>query len=253
MTLRSVILAGCAVASLSLISACGASAQSGFSSAQKEEFGDLVRAYLLENPEVVEEALIALRDKRDREASAALTARVSENAERLYSDPRDPVVGPADAPVTIVEFYDYNCGFCKSTKDWLRETLDENDGKVRVVFKELPLLDGRAPGSREAARAALAAKEQDKFLDFHFALMEARGGYTSDKIDQIAREVGIDVAAMREQMKNPAVERQILDVFDLAQAIGVEGTPFFLVNGQPIPGADMQTLDALVQAGLQGG
>ena len=250
MTKTHILGAIAGVAAMTLISACGASAQAGFSDAEKDALGPLVREYLLDNPEVVEEALIALQEKRQQEARNTLTASITENADRLYNDPRDPSVGPTDAAVTIVEFYDYNCGFCKSTKDWLRDTLDTYGDDVRVVFKELPLLDGQAPGSREAARAALAAQEQGKFLEFHFALMETRGGYTAEVIDRVAGNVGIDVEQMRERMRNPAVERQIMDVFDLARALDVSGTPFFLVNGEPVPGADIDTIDALVQIGL---
>ncbi len=214
----------------------------------------LIEEHLIANPEILERAFIALQERRARAAEADAYARIAAQRDALIDEDRDVVVGPSDAPVTIVEFFDYNCGFCKSSSPWVREQIDTHGGRVRVVFKELPLLDGRFEGSDEASRAALAAARQGRkrYLDMHFALMAFRGALTSDQIDAIAREADVDVARMRQDMGERSLGDHVDANLAFAQSVGITGTPFFVVNDRAITGADLERLSALVAQGLAG-
>ena len=205
----------------------------------------IIRDYLLENPEIIQDALIEL----DRREKAAMLARVADD---LYNNPDDVFLGPKDAKVTIVEFFDYNCGFCKTSTAWVQSTLEEHPKDVRVVFKELPLLDSRTKTSRNAAKAALAASRQGKYGPMHFALMEARG-LTSERLESIAKEVGLDMEMWRTDMEDESLDALIEDTFTLARKIpDLTGTPFFIVNGEMVNGANIDRLNALVAEALEG-
>ena len=227
-----------------------ASAQSDEAPRDRAEIEAIVRAYILENPEIIEEALIELqRRARDRERQGQVEA-VVEEAERIYEDSRDPVVGAADAPVTIVEFFDYRCPYCAMTNDWVQETLREHGDQVRFVFKEFPI---NGATSLEAARAALAAwrLQPDAYPEFHDAMMSAAGPLPSQRIDELAEAAGIDVEAMRAEMDSEAITEHLQDTRELAQTIGRVGTPFFIVDGTIINGADLEGLERVLDTALQ--
>jgi protein-disulfide isomerase len=216
----------------------------------REAIEEIVRSYLLENPEVIEEALIELqRRARDRERSFQVQA-VGGEASRIYNDSRDPVIGAADAPVTIVEFFDYRCPYCVMTNDWVRTTLAEHGDQVRFVFKEFPI-NGAA--STEAARAALAVwrLQPDAYGDFHDRLMTATGPLPSERINELAEASGVDVDAMRAEMDDEDITTHLEDTRDLALAIGRVGTPFFIVDGMIVNGADLNGLDRVLETALQ--
>ena len=151
------------------------------SSLAKSDIEKIVKEYLMENPEIIRDALIELDAREERAAMAAVK-------DELFNDKRDAVIGPKDAKVTIVEFFDYNCSFCKKSTEWLQTVMEEHPDDVRVIFKELPLLDKRTRTSRNAAKAALAADRQDKYAEMHFALMAERG-LSEERIDQIADKI----------------------------------------------------------------
>ncbi|XBQ15536.1 MAG: DsbA family protein [Oceanicaulis sp.] len=210
----------------------------------REAIEEIVRAYILENPEIIEEALIELqRRAREREQRATLDA-VAANAAALEGDSGTPVAGASDPVVTIVEFFDYRCSFCALTNDWVQQTLASHGDQVRFVFKEWPV---RGEQSLEAARASLAVWQiaPDAYLEFHNALMTANGPLPSARIDELAEQSGVNVADMRAAMDSDAVREELAEVDDLARQIGVRGTPFFVVGDAVIPGAD---LDALQEA-----
>ena len=198
----------------------------------REAIEAVIREYLVENPEVIEEALMEL----------AARERV-EMAERLASDPRDFTLGPEDAEVTIVEFFDYRCGYCKRSMDWLLETAENNPDTVRVVFKEFPIL---SPESRDAALAALAAGRQGKYTEMHTALMESKSDYSEEAINEIAEDVGVDVDKMRADMQSRELQQQISDVRTQAIEVGAEATPTFFVNGRVVAGWDPASLNRIV-------
>ncbi|HHI88595.1 MAG TPA: hypothetical protein ENK01_01460, partial [Hellea balneolensis] len=145
-----------------------AKAQSGVDTANRAEVEQIVKSYILEHPEIIEQALDNLKEKRDRESILAV-------GDEIWHDKRDASYGPKNAKVTMVEFFDYNCSFCKHSSSWVRSVLDAHPKDVRVIFKELPILDRRTRTSRKAARAALAAARQGKYKEMHFALMGANG------------------------------------------------------------------------------
>ncbi|MGJ3231532.1 MAG: DsbA family protein [Oceanicaulis sp.] len=227
-----------------------ASAQTDGAPLDRAEIEQIVRSYILENPEIIEEALIELQLRaRQREMQGQADA-VQSQADRIFDDARDPVAGRADAPITVVEFFDYRCPYCTMTNDWVQTTLEEHGDQVRFVFKEFPI-NGAA--SLEAARAALAVwrLQPDLYTDLHDRMMSASGPLPSQRIDEIARDVGVDVSAMRAEMESEEITAHLQDTRQLAQSIGRVGTPFFIVDGEIVNGADLDALERLLGEALQ--
>lgn len=236
-----------AVTALALLPAC---AQPGAGGASKSELEKIVREYILENPEIIEEALIALSEKEKIAQAAAAQAAIAANASELYAKASDYSIGPADAKVTVVEFFDYRCGYCKRSVDWVRALPDEYDGEVRVVFKELPIFGGI---SETAALAALAAGKQGKYLEMHVALMNLKSNddLTEANIDALAAEAGINIAKMRADMESPAVTKQLAEMKALGEALAVGGTPGFFIGEQHIEGANTAAIEAAIKDALK--
>lgn len=217
------------LACLALFAAPVASAQN-FNGQEQAEIRAIVREYLVRNPDVLREALDALADRNN-----------AERWQQIRNDPRDFSIGPADAAVTVVEFYDYRCAYCHAAMQWVID-LTRTRRDIRIVFKELPIL---GESSMEAARAALAARPQGRYLQFHQALMSfpLDRELTTAEIDGIARRSGIDVTRMRRAMN----DREITAILEQnrAQAIdyNITGTPGFVINGELIPGFNQQALE----------
>lgn len=235
MSFRSLFRAASKFAAGAVISASlsvGAWAGS-FSDAQQSEIGEIVKKYLLANPEILREAFVEL-ERRENEAKEKLAQKgISDNAETLYKSKLSFVAGNAEGDITMVEFFDYNCGFCKRAFGDVLSIL-ESDPKLRLVVKEFPIL---GPGSVFASRAAIASKEQGKYWDFHVALMQARGALDEAKVIKIAEKLGIDVAKLRKDMEAPRVAAEIEETYTLANKLGVNGTPAFIIDDKLIPGA----------------
>lgn len=192
----------------------------------------LVAETLRENPELVLEALQAL-EARQAEAQAATAASVlTEERSMLERDPNAPVLGNPDGDVTIVEFFDYNCPYCKRAMPEVNALMAE-DTNVRLVLREWPIL---SEGSAFAARAALASRQQGKYAEMHDALMTMRGKVEAEAVLRIAGEVGLDVEKLKIDMQSPEVEEHIATSMRLAEALGFNGTPSFVVGDQLIPG-----------------
>lgn len=218
-----------ALAALFALVLTPASAQS-FNAQEQAEMRAIVREYLINNPDVLREALDALAERRD-----------SERWRQIRSDSRDFSLGPADAPIVIVEFFDYRCGYCHAALEWVTDVV-RTRRDVRVVFKEFPIL---SPESMEASRAAIAAMPQGRYWQFHQRLMAFRGDLTRERIDQIARESGIDVARMRRGMEGDAITELILDNRAHAVDMNTSGTPLFVINGEVVQGGfNRAALDA---------
>lgn len=230
---------------LSLLATVGCAQAQSPTTADRAQIESVIKDYLMKNPEIIQEAL----DELDRKEEASMMAAVREGIE---NDPRDVKIGPANAKVTMVEFFDYNCGFCKRSTDWVNQTLEAHPNDVRVIFKELPILDGRTKTSRNAAKAALAAHKQGKYLEMHTALMEA-SGLTPDRIKSLAKEIGLDTARLERDMQNPEIDSLLEDTLILANRIpSLTGTPFFIINDMMIAGADTDRLQASLEAALEG-
>lgn len=209
------------------------------------ELEKAIREYLLNNPEVIIEALekyeSRLRQTRENAAKTALTA----HKDILFNHPMTPVSGTKDADVTIVEFFDYQCGFCKQALKTVVGILDE-DPKVRVVWKEMPIL---GPTSEFAARAAMAAKRQGKYFEFHTKVMGARGQLSPQKVLRIASKAGLDIDRLKQDMADPKITKYLADTARLAQALGITGTPGFVIGDKVVAGAiDKNKLQRMITA-----
>lgn len=192
----------------------------------------LVAETLRENPELVLEALQAL-EARQAEAQAATAASVlTKERTTLERDPNAPIFGNPEGDVTIVEFFDYNCPYCKRAMPEVNALMAE-DTSVRLVLREWPIL---SEGSAFAARAALASRQQGKYAEMHDALMRMRGKVEAEAVLRIAGEVGLDVEKLKIDMQSPEVEEHIATSMRLAEALGFNGTPSFVVGDQLIPG-----------------
>jgi len=235
-----------AATAIALTPAC---AQGQVDTADKDAVEKIVYNYIMENPEIIEEALIALSEKRDAEETALALAAIADNQDALINNPADYSVGPTDAQVTVVEFFDYRCGFCKRSAEWATELPEQYDNKVRVVFKEFPILSTE---SEKAALAAIAAGKQDKYIEMHMALMELDNGsgFGPAQIDAAAESVGVDVEKMRADMKSIDVQKTVADAKSLARTLNITGTPNFIVGTEMVSGADMQQVEALIEAAL---
>lgn len=230
---------------LALVAVSGcAQAESKGRDMKRADVEKIIKEYLMDNPEILREALIELDKKEDRAALAAVS-------DALFKDPRDVSIGPKDAKVTVVEFFDYNCGFCKQSSDWLKGVMEKYPDDVRIVFKELPILDGRTKTSRNAAKAALAAARQGKYSTMHFSMMNERS-LTKERVFALAEKAGLDMDKLKKDMKDKELDRQLEDGLLLANRIpALTGTPFFVINDDFIAGADKSKLDAMLEKALK--
>ncbi len=200
-----------------------------------------VRDYLLAHPEVIVEALERYQAQQEKVAAEKQAQAIVDRQEQLTRAPDSPVLGNPSGDVTVVEFFDYRCPYCKSVATAMID-LFEADGNVRFVLKEYPIL---GPESEFAARAALAAQMQGKYRELHVALMAFKGKVTSGDVRRLAAGVGLDVARLESDMQSPAIGESLGRNFELGEALGVRGTPAFVVGNELIPGAisadDMRT------------
>jgi protein-disulfide isomerase len=219
---------------------CGApqsaSAQS-FSDVQRGDIETIVRNYLIAHPEVLEEAMNELSKRQAAAESEKHEAGVSKNADTIFNSPRGVVVGNKDGDVTFVEFFDYNCGYCKRAMTDMLDLM-KSDPKLKVVLKEFPVL---GQGSVEAAQVAVAVRMQDpsgkKYLDFHQKLLSARGAADKARALAVAKEVGLDVAKLEKDMASSETRATIEENFRLAEAMGMNGTPSYVIGKQVVIGA----------------
>jgi protein-disulfide isomerase len=199
----------------------------------KEQIEQIVREYLMKNPDVIMDSLRAAQAKQREVQRGQQLQAVAKHREELLRDSSSPVGGNVSGDVTVVEFFDYACPHCKSAVRHVKQLL-QDDPKVRLVYKEFPVL-GEA--SVSAARAALAAREQNKYVAFHDALMANTGTLTDDVVFRIAGEVGLDVARLKKDMESETVKAALQKNQALAQALGIGGTPAFVIGDDVAPGA----------------
>jgi protein-disulfide isomerase len=206
-----------------------------FTDAQKKALGDIIKDYLIKNPEVMIDVQNALDEKAQKEQDAKLKTFMSQNGKAIFRSPGSSVAGDPNGDITVVEFFDYNCGYCKRGLPEV-QTLLKDDKKIRFVFKELPIL---SKGSEEAARVALAVKRQDgsKYWAFHQALLGSRGHADKASALKVAQSLGLDMGKIETDMESDAVKKELADDMQLAKNLGINGTPHFLVGTKSIPGA----------------
>lgn len=210
--------------------------------AQTKEVERIIHDYLAKHPEILMDAIAAAADKEkaDKVAHSDETIRAHHN--ELYNDPESQIGGNPHGDVTVVEFFDYRCPYCKMVQPAL-ESLLESDSNLRVVYKEFPILGA---ASTYATKMALASRAQGKYDAFHRAMMDTKGQIDESVVDKVAASVGIDVARAKAGMTAPAIEALIKKDYALADDVNISGTPSFIIADKLYPGA--MTLGELKKA-----
>jgi protein-disulfide isomerase len=228
--------------SLALAGAAAAVADS-FSADQREEIGKIIKDYLITHPDVMQDVMAELEKRQQAAEAEKHRAAVVENKATLFSSPHQVVLGNPQGNVTMVEFFDYNCGFCKRAMSDMLDLI-KTDSNLKFVLKEFPVL---GEGSVEAARVAVAARMQDasgkKYIEFHQKLLGGRGAADKMRALAVAKEVGFDMPRLERDMGSDEVKKTIEENMKLAEALGVSGTPSYVVGEEVVIGA--VGLDAL--------
>lgn len=193
----------------------------------------IIREYILQHPEVLMQSVQAYQEKERLEAQGRSIAAVAANRHELFDDPATPVIGDAGAEIAIVQFFDYKCGYCRRVSPTLSKLLEAHKN-VRVIFKELPIL---GPESHVAARAGLAAAKQGAYAAFHQQLITRNGPVSPAVIDEIAVQLGLDPARLKTDMNSPEITAILAQNQRLANALGVQSTPSFVIGNELISGA----------------
>ena len=223
----------------------GAAMAQGLTPEQRAEVLQLLRRSLREDPSILRDAMAGLEQAELAERNSAQTAAISARAEQLFRDPADPVKGNPQGAVTLVEFFDARCGYCKRLHPNMEQLL-QRERDVRVVMKDLPIL---GPASVTASRALLAAQRQNLYVPLYDALMRLREEPTEAVLRREAERVRIDWARLRRDMDDPAIQTQIARNMELARALDIQGTPALVIGTTIVPGAvDLAELQRLTAA-----
>src|SRR6201989_9688 len=226
-----------AVFALALCGAPAIASAQSFSEPQRAEIEKIVRDYLLAHPEVLEEVSAELSKRQTAAEALKHEASVAENADKIFSSPRGVTLGNKDGDVSFVEFFDYNCGYCKRAMTDMMELM-KADPKLKVVLKEFPVLSA---GSVEAAQVGVAVRMQDpsgkKYLDFHQKLLGGRGAADKARAMAVAKEVGLDMAKLGKDLSSAEGRSTLEKNFKLAEAMGMNGTPSYVIGKQVVIGA----------------
>jgi len=220
---------------LSLLPTLGHAADAApLTDAQKKEVESIVRELLTKKePEIIIKAAQLIQEKGEANAAAKGQEAVSKNKDKIFNDANAPVTGNPKGDITIVEFFDYSCGYCKMAQEHVSKLLAE-DKNIRFVYKELPIL---GPKSQLAAQAALASVAQGKYTKFHEALMGAKEALSEESIMTIAKATGLDTDKLKKDMGNEKIQAMIKDNVELAGEIGAHGTPTFVIGEKVYGGA----------------
>src|ERR1700710_2743022 len=213
-----------------------ASAQN-FTDTQRGDIETIVRNYLIAHPGVLEEAMAELSKRQAAAEAEKHEAGVAKNADAIFNSPRNVTLGNKDGDVTFVEFFDYNCGYCKRAMLDMMELM-KGDPKLKVVLKEFPVLSA---GSVEAAQVAVAVRMQDptgkKYLDFHQKLLGGKGQADKARALAAAKDAGADMAKLEKDLVSPEVRATLEENFKLAEDMGMNGTPSYVIGKQVVIGA----------------
>ena len=208
----------------------------------KDEFEQRVQKFILDHPEVVAASLDRMEARR--RAADELEADIDAHADELFRDSASPVGGNPSGEVTLVEFFDYNCPYCRQMAPVMIEA-EKQDPQLRVVFKEFPIL---GPNSVFAAKAGLAANTQGKYVAFHNAMYQAPGAADQNKVMEVARSVGLDVDRLKADIDDPAIAALIEKNLKLAEVFRINGTPGFVAGRQVVRGAtDLKGLQGFIE------
>jgi protein-disulfide isomerase len=208
-----------------------------FTDTQRGDIETIVKNYLIAHPEVLEEAMAELNKRQAAADAAKHEASIAQNGDTIFNSPRGVVLGNKDGDVAFVEFFDYNCGYCKRAMADMMDLL-KSDPKLKVVLKEFPVL---SQGSVEAAQVAVAVRMQDptgkKYLDFHQKLLGGRGPADKARALAVAKDAGLDMAKLEKDMASPEAKATIEENFKLAEEMGMNGTPSYVIGKQIVVGA----------------
>lgn len=231
------LLASLFVAAVALPGLLSAASAQGFTEQQKKEIQAIIKDYLIANPEVMEEVSAELGKRQAAAEAAKHAAAVKKNADLIFKSPRGVVVGNKDGDVEFVEFFDYNCGYCKRAMVDMMELM-KADPKIRITLKEFPVL---GQGSVEAAQVGIAVRMQDpsgkKYLDFHQKLLNGRGQADKAKAMAAAKDAGADMARLEKDMAGPEIKATLEENFRIAEEMGMNGTPSYVIGEQVVVGA----------------
>ena len=226
-----------ALIALAALSAPKAASAQSFTDTQKSDIEAIVKNYLVSHPEVLEEAMNELTKRQAAAEDQKHQESIAKNSDTIFNSPRGVVLGNKDGDVTFVEFFDYNCGYCKRAMADMLDLL-KNDHKLKVVLKEFPVL---SEGSVEAAKVAVAVRMQDptgqKYLDFHQRLLGGHGPADKARAMAAAKDAGLDTAKLEKDMQSPEVKATIAENFKLAEDMGMNGTPSYVIGKQVVVGA----------------
>lgn len=206
-----------------------------FTDSQRSDIETIIKNYLVSHPEVLEDAMNELSKRQAAAETQKHEEAVTKNADAIFNSPHGVTLGNKNGDVTFVEFFDYNCGYCKRAMADMLDLL-KTDPKLKVVLKEFPVL---SEGSVEAAKVAVAARMQDpkKYLDFHTRLLGGRGPADKARAMAVAKDVGYDMARIEKDMQSPEVKATIQENFKLAEEMGMNGTPSYVIGKQVVVGA----------------
>lgn len=226
-----------ALFAVSMFAAPASAPAQSISDGQRKEIEVIIKQYLMEHPEILEEMAAELSKRQSVAEAAKHEAAVAKNADLIFKSPRGVTIGNKDGDVTFVEFFDYNCGYCKRAMTDMMELM-KADPKLKVVLKEFPVL---GPTSVEAAQVGVAVRMQDptgkKYLDFHQKLLSGRGQADKARALAAAKEAGLDVARIEKDMNSPEVRATLEENFKLAESMGMNGTPSYVIGRQVVIGA----------------
>jgi len=208
-----------------------------FSDVQRSDIEKIVREYIIAHPEVLEEAMNELSKRQAAAEAEKHQATIASNADTIFNSPRGVTIGNKDGDVTFVEFFDYNCGYCKRAMADMLELM-KADPKLKVVLKEFPVL---SQGSVEAAQVAVAVRMQDptgkKYLDFHQKLLGGRGAADKARALAAAKDAGLDMAKLEKDLATTEVKATLEENLKLAESLGMNGTPSYVIGKQVVIGA----------------
>lgn len=224
-----------ASAALAALAFVAAPARAEMTPDQRQEIEQVIHDYLLKNPEVLEDAINVLRDRRQQQAAEAQTQAIEQSKALIYDSPNQMVLGNPKGSVTLVEFFDYNCGYCRRAVSDMTALLDANP-ELRVVMKEFPIL---TDGSTGAARISIAVKDlaPGSYLKFHQELFSRPGEANEEKALEVAKDIGLDVDALKKAAAGSDVTASLAEVHQLATTLGISGTPSYVIGDELVPGA----------------
>jgi protein-disulfide isomerase len=207
------------------------------------DFAKEARAYLLANPEIMVEVANKLKARQKETEENELAAFIASANDEIFNDPMSPVGGNPEGDVSLVEFFDYNCPYCRKAVPILAE-MEASDRGLRIVFKEFPIL---GPGSEFAARAALASRKQGKYVAFHKAMMGYAGKVDEGSVIEVAAGLGLDVEQLKKDMDDPAIAQAIAGNLALAEKLRINGTPGFVAGKEIVSGlAPLRSMKELI-------